>query len=121
MRNKLGKIWGNTCNIFNKNNVEIHRIEIKKGGFCSKHQHAHKYNLFFVESGRLKVVVCKNDYNLEDITILEAGESTIVPYGEYHRFEALEKTICYEIYWVELDTQDIIRDDCGGSIDISNS
>jgi len=116
MKNKLGKIWGNTFPLFNKNNVEIHRIEINKGGFCSKHKHVYKYNCFFVETGKLKISVWKNDYDLKDITILNNKESTIIPHGEYHQFEALEDTICYEIYWVELNENDIVRDNHGGNI-----
>ena len=30
-----GKIWGKTLDIFKNSNFELHRIEIKKGGFCS--------------------------------------------------------------------------------------
>ena len=40
---------------------------------------------------------------------------TVAKPGTYHRFKALEDTICYEIYWVELDPSDIERDDVGGS------
>ena len=41
MNNIQGKIWGKTQALFNKNNVQIHRIETKKGGYCSKHKHEH--------------------------------------------------------------------------------
>jgi hypothetical protein len=44
--NKIGKIWGFTSEIFNKNNVEIHRIVINKNIRCSKHEHEHKYNVY---------------------------------------------------------------------------
>ena len=63
--NKQGKIWGETSPIFNKNNVEIHRIEIKKGGYCSKHKHEHKFNAFFVEKGKLQISVWKNNTSQE--------------------------------------------------------
>ena len=33
-----------------------------------------------------------------------------MPSNEYHKFEALEDTIAYEIYWVELNEKDIIRE-----------
>ena len=52
---KQGKVWGQTQPLFNKNNVEIHRIETNKGGFCSKHKHEFKYNCFYVEKGKLKI------------------------------------------------------------------
>ncbi len=112
---KQGKVWGTTQPLFNKNNVEIHRIETDKGGYCSKHKHQYKYNCFYVEKGKLKITAWKNDYNLVDITILSTGEATTVPPGEYHVFEALEDSVCYEIYWVEISESDIIREDHGGT------
>jgi mannose-6-phosphate isomerase-like protein (cupin superfamily) len=111
---KQGKVWGETEKIFGKNNVEIHRIEVKSGGWCSKHMHAHKWNSFFVESGKIEIHEYQNDYDLVDITVLESGETSKVPPGIYHKFHALEDTICYEIYWVALDDRDIIREDIGG-------
>jgi mannose-6-phosphate isomerase-like protein (cupin superfamily) len=105
-----GKIWGNTQCIFtNDNNVSIHRIEIKKGGKCSKHMHFHKYNKFFIEKGKLKISVWQKDYNLIDETILETSESTEIKPGLFHEFLALEDTIAYEIYYTKLDENDIIR------------
>lgn len=112
--NRQGKIWGSTSEIFNKNNVGIHRIEAKKGGYCSIHKHEHKYNMFFVESGMMRIKVWKNDYDLVDETILSDREMSIVNPGEFHQFEALENTIAYEIYWTTLDSSDIIRKTSGG-------
>ena len=111
--NIQGKIWGTTSEIFNKNNVEVHRIEAKKGGYCSIHKHEHKYNMFFVESGSLSIEVWKNDYDLVDITHLCQGQSTIVKPGEYHRFGANGDTVAFEIYWTELSSDDIVRKNCG--------
>ncbi len=108
-----GKAWGLTQTLFNKNNVEIHRIEINQGGFCSKHRHLHKYNAFFVERGKLRVSVWKDDYDLIDETIIEAGGLTVVEPGEFHQFHAMESTVAFEIYWVEI-TKDIERESCGG-------
>lgn len=109
-----GKIWGATERIFDKNNVEIHRIVVKPGGFCSKHKHDHKFNMFFVESGSLHVEVFQNDYDLVDTTILQAGDATSVAPGVYHRFVATEHAVVYEIYWTELSASDIVREDVGG-------
>ena len=112
---KQGKVWGFTQPLFNKNNVEIHRIETNAGGYCSKHKHQFKHNCFFVETGKMKITAWKNDYDLVDVTILEAGEATTIPPNEYHMFEAVEDTVCYEIYWVELSDTDIVRENHGGS------
>ena len=116
MGNIQGKVWGSTGPLFFKNNVEIHRIEVVKGGFCSKHKHEHKYNLFYVEAGTLRITVWKNDYNLVDDTTISSGQSTTISPGEYHSFHALDDTIAYEIYWVELLEKDIQREDCGGLV-----
>ena len=112
-----GKIWGQTTPLFNKNNVEIHRIEGRKGGYCSKHVHASKYNRFLVESGRLKITITK-DYGsgiLDDVTVIGPGEQTTVAPGQWHQFEVLEDCVAFEIYWVELDPDDIERETVGGS------
>jgi len=115
--NKQGKIWGFTSEIFNKNNVEINRIEGISGTFCSKHKHEHKYNMFFVESGLIKIEVWKNHYKLKDDTILEKGQSCVVNPGEFHRFNVLEDCVVYEIYWTEISSNDIIREDVGGIVE----
>lgn len=114
-----GKIWGYTSPIFNKNNVEVHIAEIKKGGYCSKHLHKYKYNRFVVLKGKLQISIWKKyaDQLLEDITILKASEECTVPPNEFHKFMALENTTVLEIYWVELNEMDIVREDQGGILD----
>lgn len=112
-----GKVWGTTVPVFNKNNVEVHFVDIKKGGYCSKHYHKSKYNRFEVLYGKLKITIWKdygNNKILEDVTIIKAGQSCIVEPGDFHRFEALENTQALEIYWVELNERDIVRYDHGG-------
>tara|TARA_R110000765_G_scaffold300733_1_gene395273 strand:- start:118 stop:477 length:360 start_codon:yes stop_codon:yes gene_type:complete len=117
---KQGKVWGNTQSILSKNNVEMHRIKIDAGGYCSKHKHEHKYNAFFIEKGRLKITIWKNDYDLIDETILSDQELSIVNPQEYHMFEAIEDTIAYEIYWTEISPSDIIRENHGGQREQNN-
>ena len=68
---------------------------------------------FFVESGKIKIQEWKNDYNLLDETILSAGEICSVQPKNYHKFIGLEDSIVYEIYYVELNSGDIIREDVG--------
>ena len=111
--NKKGKIWGSTCEIFSKNNVSIHRIEVNANSCCSKHYHDYKYNIFYVESGKIKIQEWKNDYNLLDETILTAGEFCCVEPKVSHRFIGLEHSVVYEIYYTELSHNDIVREDIG--------
>ena len=112
--NKQGKVWGFTSEIFNKNNVEVHRIVGNSKGYCSKHKHDHKFNMFFVESGSIIIQVWKNNYNLIDETTLKEGESCVVSPGEYHKFLINKDCIAYEFYWVEIDSKDIVREKVGG-------
>lgn len=111
-----GKVWGYTCPLFNKNNVELHYAKIKKGGFCSKHLHKHKFNQFIVFDGLLKVTIWK-DYGLEDVTMVGKDQNCIVAPGEFHQFEALQESTILEIYWVDLNINDIIREGQGGMKD----
>lgn len=112
----LGKVWGNTRKLFEKNNVEIHRIEARGGTFCSEHKHEHKFNAFYVEKGQLRVKVWKNSYDLVDETVIGAKEMTVVAPGEFHQFEAITDVVAYEIYWVELNGADIQRRSVGGGV-----
>lgn len=108
-----GKIWGMTQCLFAQNNVEVHLIDTKEGGFCSKHSHIHKFNLFYILNGALKVEIWM-PYGLVDTTIIKDNQYCIVPPGHSHRFEALADTKALEIYWVELDPDDIERETVGG-------
>lgn len=113
-----GKVWGKTSCIFAKSNVEIHRIQGDHGGSSSMHKHKSKWSMFFVERGMVEIEVEKNDYKLTDVTTLEAGQSTVLKPDEFHRFKILhDNTVCYEIYWTELDTNDIVRRDVGSKGD----
>ena len=111
---KFNKVWGKTTPLFNKNNVEIHRIEIEPKTYCSKHIHQFKYNMFYIESGKLEIRQWQKDSEIIDRTILGTGEQTIVAPSIPHQFYALENTRAYEVYWVALDPNDIIRESFGG-------
>lgn len=114
---RQGKVWGWTKPLYFGNNTEVHEVKIKKDGYCSRHQHKHKANQFYVMSGKLKVIIWKdygNGNELEDVTVLGEGESCVVPPGDDHRFIALEDTHALEIYYVQLDASDIQRVDHGG-------
>ena len=95
---KAGKIWGTTELVEANCALEFHRIEMQKGGICSKHLHEYKWNGFFVESGIMKVSVWQKDYNLVDETILKPGDYTKVKPGLYHQFECIESGVACLLY-----------------------
>ena len=97
-------------------------ISANKDGFCSRHKHVHKFNMFFVLSGSLEIKIWKNDYDLFEKTILNKFESCIVEPGEFHMFSSLsEDTLAIEIYWVEMNKKDIDRSNVGGDRQVSAS
>lgn len=110
---RSGKIWGQTEQIIANSSLEFHRIEVKKGGKCSIHCHEFKFNFFYVETGKLLIRTWKQNYDLIDETILEAGDYTEVKPPEYHQFEALEDTIAFEIYFAHFSHDDIKRKSVG--------
>ena len=110
-----GKRWGTTRCVYVHNNSEIWEIDIRKGGYCSEHCHSHKWNRFVVFSGKLKVSIFLGDsLGPTDETVLSAGDCTDVPPGVWHVFEALEDVKGIEVYWLTLDSDDIIRRTTGG-------
>ncbi len=106
------KAWGTTELIFKNDNFEVHRIAINGGGYCSRHMHRFKYNMFFVETGKVMIRV----FNAENIdtTIICTNEKTIVAPGIEHQFEAESNSTVYEIYYTEPIGDDIIRMTVGG-------
>jgi mannose-6-phosphate isomerase-like protein (cupin superfamily) len=110
---RQGKNWGYTTEFFRNAMVSAYHLEINEGGYCSEHRHKHKYNLFYIISGVLELTVW-HDSKTPDITIIEAGQSTAIPPGFYHKFKAKTKCECIEIYQVLLIGEDIERRTVGG-------
>lgn len=117
---KQSKIWGETAKIFSLNNVEIHRINIDSGGYCSEHYHEYKYNQFFVESGEIEVTIFR-DNGINETTVLRPHEQTTVPPKLLHKFKANKDSVVYEIYWVAMEGEDIVRRTVGGREDVEKS
>jgi mannose-6-phosphate isomerase-like protein (cupin superfamily) len=113
--NKEGKIWGSNVLLFSNNSVQINQIFIKKGGMCSKHKHSHKNNMFFVQSGKLLIEEWKES-GIVDRTMLGPEQTTTIKNQNYHRFTALEDTNALEIYYLQIEENDIVREDTGRMI-----
>ncbi len=57
----------------------------------------------------------KNNYDLIDETIVKVEQFTKVAPGEYQQFEATKDTVAFELYWAELDHDDIESEPVGFS------
>tara|TARA_R110000744_G_C19141135_1_gene538253 strand:+ start:300 stop:668 length:369 start_codon:yes stop_codon:yes gene_type:complete len=108
-----GKVWGSTEPMLQSPAIEIHRIVVNAGAYCSQHKHQSKINAFYVIKGELEIKRWK-DYGLCDSTFLFPGDMSIVPPGEAHMFKAHQDTEALEIYWSELNHNDIQRQLVGG-------
>ena len=73
---KSGKVWGQTELVHANGVLEFHRIDFKAGGVCSKHKHKYKWNGFYCMSGKLKIRIWQQAYDLVDETILNPGNFT---------------------------------------------
>lgn len=101
---KTDKLWGVSELLAKTETTELHRILINENGESSFHHHVHKFNLIYVESGKL--LIKHEDGTTSTLT---AGSRIIFAPGEKHKFKALTACIAYEFYWVINHTGDIVR------------
>jgi len=113
MTEKKGKIWGTTQLLFKSGSTEVHLIEARAGGYCSRHKHQTRTNQFFIIDGLLAIALWDGRPHA-DITILAPGESTTIPISQDHLFVALEDTKAIEIYQAKCMAEDIDRKWHGG-------
>ena len=112
--NRQGKAWGTTELVFESMTTSVHFLNIRKGGYCSEHQHGQKLNHFYVISGELEVLIWPEGVNVPDSTVLYAGHALTIPINVWHKFQALKDTLCIETYEVRFAGPDIERRVEGG-------
>lgn len=113
------KCWGNTRRVGIGSHWDIHYLQLVQGGYCSRHRHTNKWNLFYVASGRVAVEFF-NDGESEPYKIVEIGpdERLTVPSRVWHRFRVLENGSMIEVYWPDRwNPDDIERAEEGGFIE----
>ena len=106
------KVWGTTECLYYSPTVEVHRIVVKPGGYCSVHRH-HKLNQFQVVSGELKVLLFEPEYHI----FLGPGDRFTVPTMRWHQFQAAGPVEAMEVYVpAALSPEDIERRSEGGLV-----
>lgn len=111
------KLWGLNHVMHLDGSFQVCHISVKKGGFCSNHRHTHKWNQFYVVSGKLAVQTYRGGELTgppETIHFLGPTDSIRIEPGVNHKFHALEDTEAIEIYSASVSEEDIIREDTGG-------
>lgn len=107
------KPWGTSKTIYRDDRSEIVEIEVKAGGYCSRHLHRRKDNLFFVVRGALLVLIRPNMEHESRRLLTADCESLLIPAGAMHQFEAQTDVVAWEIYRAvdgsTIDPADIVR------------
>lgn len=108
------KAWGSVRHLFNTPQCAVSVLDVKKGGYSSRHYHEWRVNRFLVQSGEIDVV----HYNgsIEERYNLKPGDVHDVAAGVVHRFEVKESGVIVEVYWPSqgVSFTDIKRLDIGG-------
>lgn len=116
------KIWGETTKVASQGGFQVHYLRVKAGTYCSRHMHAHKWNIFYVTNGAVSVKVYpgpRPGLKIEELVEirLRAGQRLVVPPMTFHRFVAHEDSELIEVYTTdEVREDDIQRADEGGVI-----
>ena len=115
------KCWGRTRLVIRHGPFEVHELEIKEGGYCSTHRHR-KINRFHVMSGSIDVDIFDDDDTGAPATErcdgrrLNPGDFFQVRPQVWHRFVGIEEAHILEVYWVDVDAEDIERSNVGGML-----
>ena len=93
----VSKGWGFEKWIHNSKEYCGKLLYFAKGKKCSWHYHKLKDEVFYVQTGKIKVYYGDDDeINLAKTCILEKGDNFHVYRGLRHRMEALEDTELFE-------------------------
>ncbi len=91
--------WGRWTRVYFDGVLEVRKLEVKRGGFCTKHFHRTKINTFIVVVGTLQVRQWPDPRVVEDTDMRPAAYAgqalTVQPYIP-HRFYGLTDAVVYE-------------------------
>ena len=89
--NVVEKVWGFEHWLVNREYCGKMLI-VDEGATCSYHRHLKKTETFYCPSGRVKLTIDDEEYDLNPF----ARPKTIIA-GEFHKFHALEPSLILEI------------------------
>mgnify|MGYP003629956114 CR=1 FL=1 len=104
------KYWGNMFPIFENDNFCVKRIFMKKDSQSSLEYHVKKKEMYFIETGKLKVGLRVGRAQNTSLT-LEAGEIFHINPGLMHMRMALEDTVIIEVSTKDNDSDSHIVED----------
>lgn len=118
------KAWGRTRQLIDSPDLHVSLIEVESGGYCSRHLHSTKHNIFAVLSGCLQVTVFEpfpdNHIPLETRALSQQDQPFVVAPNTVHQFLGNERTFAAEAYFARvpgrLRDDDIVRYSVGGNL-----
>lgn len=57
----MDRPWGRWTRLYMDDQVELRRLEVEEGGYCTRHYHREQANVLFVVRGMLRVMFFGND------------------------------------------------------------
>lgn len=113
-----GKLWGTSETLLALPGLEVHRIQVVKGGYCSWHKHDSKWNAFVLVEGSL-TIERGDEYTIQperEALVMQPGDLTTLPPGEWHRFvnDSKRQCLALEVYYPAALSEDIVRGSVGG-------
>lgn len=101
---RVEKGWGYELWIVNKDEYCGKLLYFNRDKCCSWHYHKKKDEVFYVQSGKIRVLFSWNDdmENAKEV-ILEKGQNFYVPTGLRHRMIAIEDTELFEFSTIHFD------------------
>lgn len=105
----VSKGWGYEKWIVNSECYCGKLLFLSKGKQCSWHYHIKKDEVFYIQSGKIKIFYgWDENIEMSTVSILEKGDKFHVPVGLKHRMYALEDTELFEFSTEHFD-EDSIR------------
>lgn len=105
---KVNKMtWGTQKIIVDNPSFELHELFLRAGERCTIHYHKAKSDGWYVLSGKIKVVLFKDNTTepIREEIIRSAEKFEILP-GITHCFVGIEDSKVFEYFWTEHNSAD---------------
>lgn len=107
------KSWGEKITVFKNDLCEVSILHLNGGQRCSWHRHRAKWNQFYVISGTIDI---KTEIGYARV---DTGQVFTTNPLQWHEFRTpYGNAIVQEIMYVFYESEDIEREEVGGSIDL---
>lgn len=109
--NRVDKPWGYEDRFVRTDRYAGKLLFIRAGAQLSLQYHDTKDEAFFVQSGRLELVLGRG--SSQQVVVMDAGASRRIPPGTVHRFRAVTDCLLFEVSTPELEDVVRLEDDYG--------